>query len=290
MLQRVKGFRLPLTCKISCDVCCMLFVSTASQSIIFKHNFDGCQFVLFPPPTSPSLPIFWRISPFWKSNRKQHSTFKKFQCTEWNIKSSSHFFHPFHSLQLGIVQPFSDSFNFLVVLLFVRERVCVDTTDGIIWNVRVKGFNWAGSKLSWMRMEQTYKYSYTHSHSQYMNKIKELTKSQVFIYNVLPYIPFIVFIGYRQLLYRRLLPPTSTAARILYRYCFLFFKYLFLFWFCYWAILLLLVVKMSAFALANVCRFQSNFMQTHALTPSSAREKVKIRKRHCGKKCSVSIW
>lgn len=49
MLQRVKGFRLPLTC-LSYDVCCVLYVSTASYSIIFKHSFDGCQFVLFSSP------------------------------------------------------------------------------------------------------------------------------------------------------------------------------------------------------------------------------------------------
>lgn len=50
MLQRVKGFRLPLTCRSTVCFSFQLF-----RGIIFKHNFNGCEFVSDPLHTALRL-------------------------------------------------------------------------------------------------------------------------------------------------------------------------------------------------------------------------------------------
>lgn len=183
-------------------------------------------------------------------------------------------------LSLQFAQPFSDSFNFLVVHFGVWRHSKRCYMKCASKGLQLRG----GSKPSRMRMEHI---RTSHTHIQYkhinthirvynnMNKIKELTKSQVFIYNVLPYIPFIFFIGYRQSLSHPPSHPTSSLAFFIVivffssNICFCSGFAIEQFYCC------LLVVKMSAFQCECVymCRFQSNFILTRARNTHASKRK-----------------
>lgn len=159
---------------------------------------------------SSSLGFFFRLSRHLYIGMFAKLKFPMYQKKHQKFTSLRYFvlfFRSFQSFRLRFIQ------FFFCLASFVHHQ-----TEVHIWNA---------SKGSHMpNWEQAYIES--------KKKIKELTKSQVFIFNVLPYIPllFSLFFAPFTLSHSYTHAHTHTGREILYRYCFLFFKYLLLFWFC----------------------------------------------------------
>lgn len=188
MLQRVKGFRLPRTCLhlatlfYFCFWCLYIYVC---ELFFFYGYYFQAQFQWLSIHSDFSmLPLFSLYPVYWLLFADL-----KFQCTEEekkNIRSFHRFFFSLHSIVFAS---------------------CTSQTEAYM-NCERRESAQKSNRIN------------IHSKSREEKKIKELTKSQVFIYNVLPYIPLLFFLFFE-----------SFVVQILYRYCFLFFKYLFLFWF-----------------------------------------------------------
>lgn len=201
-----------------------LYFFVVALDIIFKHNFNGCQFVLFllPPFCFTVNTVFNALS----------ATFAKAEISMYRKKHQkfSSFVVFFPALLPSLSGCRFISFNRLRFIQFLLAAVHISRKR--IYEMRAKGVNWT------VESNQTNKHNRTHWAAEAKRMWKKLKNWQS------PKCSFTMFYLIFHYCFPYTLPSHSfslllTLRPFLYRYCFLFFKYLFLFWFCCWAIPLL---------------------------------------------------